>query len=164
MLPPPSHMTTPPAGTNRRCTTQQHVPFQIHRQISVSHHHPVVDTPHRLPVEEVGMHHHHHVASILLRGRRRLFVVGELCGVSRAPIQRECASTRGDILRVRDGYLTHAHHTKPEETDNATRGGGRGWGISTNAFVGQSIVIILPGKLSLDISSRSQTLTSFDDL
>src|SRR5579859_7952228 len=124
MLPPPSHMTTPPAGTNRRCTTQQHVPFQIHRQISVSHHHPVVDTPHRLPVEEVGMHHHHHVASILLRGRRRLFVVGELCGVSRAPIQREYASTRGDILQVSDDHINtrpYTHHTKPGKTNNGTR-------------------------------------------
>lgn len=34
----------------------------------------------------------------------------------------------------------------------------------TNSFIGEGVVVVLPGELGLDVSARSQALASFDDL
>ena len=50
----------------------------------------------------------HRRVSLARFGVRLLFVVGVLCGVLGALIQRECAGIHGDILIVRSNSCTSA--------------------------------------------------------
>ncbi len=110
----PHHIASPspqknssPSSSLARDSTQRLFPVQSHLRIEVSHHRPVVDIPLRLHVEEVCMRRHRRV-SLARFGVRLLFVVGVLCGVLGALIQRECAGIHGDILIVRSNSCTSA--------------------------------------------------------
>ena len=35
---------------------------------------------------------------------------------------------------------------------------------STNSFIGEGVVVVLPAELSFDVTARSQTLACFDDV